>query len=210
MTTKTILETIRYKLTHSNKLFLNKWILDIILWLSQSSYTIADLVRVGYIDVIKNNTFYLNKLYPRTSNPEAIVGLYCKWQEYMIGGIGIYNNYGFTTQQAQKTVVYTTTMSGSKTIAGQRFLFYKKRPSFFYGKIRKTTQWIDYYVMSRERVIIQLVLDHDGIIEYPKTILEQVQNHQISLSLLNSRSQTHLTSRQKTILNHLLWITTHD
>ena len=67
------LDSIAYKLKHTNQLFVEKSLLETILKLSKSAYQIYHLVQSGFIEVIKRDTVYLNKLYPKTPNPEAIV-----------------------------------------------------------------------------------------------------------------------------------------
>ncbi len=126
----------------------------------------------------------------------------------MIGGIGLYNEYGFTTQQAQKTVVYTTKTSGEKTIAGQRFICITQAKSFFYGRERKQTQWVDYYRMDIERALIQLILDNNGVLEFYRDIQQLIQSKKIDIPLVIQYAEKHLTIIQRELLYRVLRIWT--
>ena len=78
-TSKTLIsEILQKKLSIIGEQFLDYTTISKILELTKSSYTIADIVRLGLISVIKNNTRYLNHCYDRYVAPEAVVGLYCQ------------------------------------------------------------------------------------------------------------------------------------
>ncbi len=207
MTSPIILENIAYKLTHIGKQFLDKALLLKILAVAQANYDIKHLVQAWYVSVIKRDTIYLNHLYlNKYVAPETMIAYYCAWHEYMIGWLWLYNQYGRTTQQAQITIVYTTHLSGHKTIAGQKFLFYKKRPSFFRWKERLTKQWVKYYQMSRERACIQMILDSQGILEFASDVYDQIQSNKLSTTNLESYSKKYLSKKEQILLSTFLSI----
>ena len=205
MKSTTILENIAYKLTYIGKQFLGKALLLKILAVAQANYDIKHLVQVWYISVIKRDTIYLNHLYVnKYVASETMIAYYCAWHEYMIGWLWLYNQYGRTTQQAQITIVYTTHLSGHKTIAGQKFLFYKKRPSFFRWKERLTKQWIKYYQMSRERACIQMILDSQGILEFQDDVILQIKKWIIDKGLITNLMQQYCSKSQQSLLASFL------
>lgn len=194
------LEKIKYKLLHINQLFIDKGTIDKIFSLVESNYDIKHLIKIGYLSIIKKNTIYVNKLYPQLPSSEAIVGMYCKWDVYMIWWLSIYNQYGFTTQQAQITTVYTTKSIWEKVISWQRFFFYKKRRSFFWGKERKEKQSISYYIMNRERALVQNIIDNNGILEFANDIRNQIIHWKIDIWKLQEYYKNNLSKKEKELL----------
>lgn len=163
------------------------------------NYKIWHLEDLWLISIIKKNEIYLNHLYRKNYvSPEALAGIYCRWDHRMIWWLGVYNKYGYTTQIAQRTIVYNTKIVGKKIIAGQRFIFYKKAPSFFRWRERKEAQWIKYYIMTPERALIQMIMEYKGVLEFEEDIKELIDQGKIDIVLLRSIATKHCS--QKNIL----------
>lgn len=69
----------------------------------------------------------------------------------------MYQMYGYSTQLIEWYTVYNTQVSGDRIIGKTKYIFYKERPSFFYGKTTNKSGNTPYYVMSRERSFIQML-----------------------------------------------------
>jgi hypothetical protein len=119
--------------------------------------TINDACTMGYVVPIKPGKTYLNKLNGKIPNTSIIGAAYAGDTEYMIWGMRIYNMYGFTTQLAEVTDVYTLKYSRERYLDGQRFVFRKVKKEFLYGFEEKVIQGYATRLMSRERAFLEYV-----------------------------------------------------
>lgn len=192
-----------------NEQFLDKEILQRIMDKRIPNYKIWHLEDLWLISIIKKNEIYLNHLYRKNYvSPEALAGIYCRWDHRMIWWLGVYNKYGYTTQIAQRTIVYNTKIVGKKIIAGQRFIFYKKAPSFFRWRERKEAQWIKYYIMTPERALIQMIIEYKGVLEFEEDIAYKIQIGEVNKDVLLKMSQKYCTRNNQQLLEkymNILW-----
>ncbi len=199
-----VIDKIKIKLRFTNEQFLDVKKIKKILAISKSWYTISELVRKGLIEPIKRNTVYINKVIWKKPNAEALIWLYFKWSDYMFWWLGIYNKYGFTTQVAQKQIVYNTKVYWEKKIWNHNFIFKKKRPSFFRWRELKKQQDVKYYIMKRERALIQLLVDKKWIVEFEQKIFEQLNSWAIDVISLKQLWDMHLSKKNKVILEKFI------
>lgn len=192
------------KLSYTNEMFLQKSLLEKILKHSNSSYKISDLVRLWLIEIIKRNTVYLNKMIDERPSVESIMWVYLKGSEYMFWWLGVYNMHGFTTQMAQRNTVYTTKIYGKKIIWWHRYIFRKKRSSFFWGRESRKKQDLRYYIMSKERALIQLVIDNAGVLEFENNIYSQFHRWIIDPQKITSLGNKHLSIKNQQILEKFI------
>ena len=77
-----------------NKQIFSKSDLDAFLQKIPEKYTVYDLTRNGKIvKVIKKDAWYLNSVYPKIIHPFVLGATYCDYQNYMFGGLFLYNKY---------------------------------------------------------------------------------------------------------------------
>ena len=100
--------------------------------------------------------------------------------------MSVYNMYEYSTQMAQRHTVYNTKIYGKKIIGNHRYIFKKKRSSFFWGRQLRKKQGITYYVMTKERALIEMVLENKGILEFEQDIRKQLTSGKIDTTLLKN------------------------
>lgn len=171
---KSKIDIIKHKLSLIDEQFLNVEEINLILKVSKTWYTKSDLSKLWIIEVVKRNKYYINKLYPDLPTAESIMSYYFKDKNYMFGGVKVYNNYWFTNQQAQRNEVYNTAIYWKRVIGNSKFIFRKKRSSFFRWKLRKNYNWYRSYVMTKERALIQMILDKKWKIELKENIINDI------------------------------------
>lgn len=119
----------------------------------------------------------------------------------MVGGLYLYNRYGFTTQLADRMTVYNTVYSGKREIAGAKFIFKRVRPSFFRGKEKrqsvKESQGIVYYRMTLERAVIQLLIETEGKPEFANDIYYQLKTGSIDSKKLMEFTKKYVPSTKQ-------------
>jgi len=139
-----------------NKQIFTKQYLEDFLKKIPQNYSIYDLTKNGgVLKVIKRDTYYLNVLYPKIVNPFVMGATYCDYQNYMFGGLALYNRYGFTDQVANKYMMYSTTMYGTKKIIDTRYDFKKVKKELIYGYKEKMIDGIYVRMMTPERAFIE-------------------------------------------------------
>jgi len=198
------IDKIKDKLMFVNQLFLDRQVIDKILATVWTTYKPSHLVQKWLLSVVKRWKVYVNTSYPKKPRAESIMWIYFKWTDYMFWGVNLYNQYGFTTQQAQWIEVYNTRTSGKRKIAGHRFIFKRKWKWFFRWRERKDSQGIKYYVMTRERALIQLLVDKKGIIEFEQDIFEQLNSWAIDVIMLRQLWDMYLSKKNKVILEKFI------
>lgn len=168
------------------------------------NYKIFQLSSRGLISPIKQGELYLNKTYRQYISRYAILWKYMTWKTYMIGGIYLYNQYGFSTQLANRITVYNTIYDGKREIAWAKFIFKKMRPSFFRGKQKKQSQGIYYYVMSPERALIQLLKEKNGKPEFADDIHYQISKWKVDIKQINKMCTQYCSENTKNLLGDFL------
>lgn len=132
-------------------------------------YSISQLTSgtLEILKTIKRWQYYINCLNPTFVSPLTRIALFMGDSLYVVWGMILANSYGLTEQVGSYYTVYNTNYTGFKTIAGIKIQFKKVRESFFYGRdLVSTKEKYSCYVMSKERMIIQMVNDSMGI--YPQ------------------------------------------
>ncbi len=129
-------------------------------------YKVGDLIRSHFLTSIKKWVNYLNNCNNDTASPFQIISSYCKNTEYMIGGMFLYNRYGFTTQISNEYLIYSDTTHGEKKIENVRIQCIKQRSSFFYGKKSEIIKWVKIYSMSPERAFLQFIKESGNAMEF--------------------------------------------
>lgn len=119
--------------------------------------TIADVSTAGYVDPIKQGVSYRNNLSSKQPSNFIIGAQYVDFTDYMIGGMWIYNMYGFTTQLAEQTDILNIEYSRKCIIWRERYVFRKIKKEFLYGIVRRKIQWYYVSLMSPERAFIEYV-----------------------------------------------------
>jgi hypothetical protein len=207
MTAINQIKLVETKIRLYNKPFIEADFLQKVLDKFAPNYKPYQLSAKWLISIIKNGSLYKNNLYSGYVSRYEIIALYMRWTDYMIGGLFAYNQYGFSTQLPNRRTVYNTTYSGRREIAGANIIFRRVRPSFFRGKQKKTSQGIPYYIMSRERALIQLLLETKGNLEFRDDVIYQIDKWNIDPHMLLTLSQTHLNrSQQFFITQFVSWL----
>ncbi len=204
MTPDNQIKLIEEKLSIYNKPFIDAGFLQKILDKFAPQYKPYHLSAKWLISVIKNWELYKNNLYSWYVSRYTIIALYMKWSEYMIWWLFAYNQYGFTTQLPNRRTVYNTVYSGQRKIAWAQIIFRRVRPSFFRGKTRRQSQDVYYYLMSRERSLIQLLIETKWNPEFRDDIMYQINQGSIDKAKLLSLTHTYLNKPQQSFISHFL------
>lgn len=149
--------TIKEKLLIYWKPVLTRYILEKIITATGKRYRPEDLTRNNYIEPIRKGQAYWNMLSWKPKLGELVAAWYVGDSDYMIGGMSVYNMYGFTTQLAQETKTYTTSISREVQIFWQRYVFSKINDTFLYGWEERSVLGYQIRFMSRERAFIEYV-----------------------------------------------------
>lgn len=193
------IKTVRDKLRIYEKPFINSNFLKEILKKFAPSYTISQLCSRKILFPIKKGEIYFNTECDRKMILLGTTILAQYFQNdpyYAVGWIDLYNQYGYTTQIANKITVYNRYVSWEKTIAKISFIFKKERESFFYGIEKHDAQWYGTYnQFSPERSLLQLLKDTKWKPEFAEDIYNLIRHKNINLEKLqqlalqyNSRS----------------------
>jgi hypothetical protein len=180
------MQVIKKKIWLLNKQIFSKLDLDKFLQKIPENYSIYDLTRNGKIlKVIKKDSYYLNTLYSKIIHPFVLWATYCDYQNYMFGGLSLYNKYGFTTQIANKYTIYSTELYGTKKIINTFFIFKKVKQELIYGYKDKMIDGIYVRIMTPERAFIEFCRENKTRIDTLKDIYQQKIDKQIFEKLLN-------------------------
>ena len=106
----------------------------------------------------------------------------------------LYNQYWFTTQLANWITVYNLTHNWNKEIGGSHFIFKKASSKFFWWKERRESQWQKYYCMSRERALIELILEKKWKLEFWDRVAYEL-NHNIDVWKLLDLAKNNLNKK---------------
>jgi len=190
------------KLRSYRKRFIEYSLLKKIIEKFAPNYKIKTLCARKLVSPIKKWELYLNLLYEGIVLSTTILAKYGKGKQYMVGWLYLYNQYGYTTQLADRMTVYNTSIHGKRIIAWAKFIFQKVRPSFFRWKISKKSKWETYYLMSPERALIQLIKDTNGELEFADDIYNLLQYWTVDKEKLIELSQKYCSKS----VQHLITI----
>ena len=202
------IKTVRDKLRIYEKPFINSNFLKEILKKFAPSYTISQLCSRKILVPIKKGEIYFNTECDRKMILLGTTILAQYFQNdpyYAVGWIDLYNQYGYTTQIANKITVYNRFVSWEKTIAQMQFIFKKERESFFYGVEKIDAQWYGTYnQLSRERALLQLLKDTKGQREFSEEIYDLIKNRIINLELLWDLAKKYTSHSTQVLLQDFL------
>lgn len=196
------IKIVEEKLRIYNKPFIEFHMLKKIIDKYAPNYEIKAISAHWQISPIKNWKLYLNNLYKWYISRYAIIWKYMQDKAYMIWWLYIYNKYWFSTQLANWITVYNTIYSWQKTIAWANFIFHKVRPSFIWGKQRKQSQDVYYYVMTPERALIQLLQETNWKPEFAEDIYSLINKWEINKNKTISLSKSHCSKRIQNLINN--------
>lgn len=188
------IQLIREKLDLYNHPFIEIDFLNKIMDKFSVNYEIKELSRLWLITPVINWKLYINNLYRWTISDYAILWQYMKWKTYMIWWLFLYNQYWFTTQLANWITVYNLTHNWNKEIGGSHFIFKKASSKFFWWKERRESQWQKYYCMSRERALIELILEKKWKLEFWDRVAYEL-NHNIDVWKLLDLAKNNLNKK---------------
>lgn len=185
------IQLIREKLDLYNHPFIEIDLLNKIMDKFSINYEIKELSRKWLITPVINWKLYINNLYRWTITDYAILWQYMKWKTYMVWWLFLYNQYGFTTQLANWITVYNLSYNWEKRINNSYFLFKKVGSKFFRWKTRRESQWQKYYCMSRERALIELIIEKKWKLEFGDRVVYEL-NHNINIGKLLDLAKNNL------------------
>lgn len=171
------------------------------------NYEIKSLCSRGLLSMIKKWDLYLNLLSSKLSwlIGTTILAQYGQWKIYTVGWLHLYNQYHYSEQLADRVTVYNTSIRGKRIIANYKFIFRKVSPSFFRGIEKVDAQWYGKYNrMTRERALIQLLIDDNGKLEYPEDVYNEFRKWAISKQKLIQLSQKHASKRVQSLISDFL------
>lgn len=161
---------IRDKLRLYDKKYIEKELLNKILFKFAPSYTIKDISWLWLISPLKRWKIYINNLSNFLEDPFLVADLYFEWKDYAFWWLWVYNMYWFSTQVIEWYTVYNTKISWDRIIWKTKFIFKKEKPNFFYWIINKKSIDYEYKIFSIERAFIQLLKEWKTFNELPKNI----------------------------------------
>lgn len=191
--------TIKEKFNLLDKLVLDKTYLTNLLQKMPENYSIYDLTRKWVISVIKRNETYLNLAYEKWPTPWTLWAAYCGDIDYMFGWLAVYNLYGFTTQIANKYMIYSSVFYGTREIYNTYITFKKVEKKLLYGYEKKFDRGLFYNIMTRERAFIEYCRENQTKIDQLKSIYRNDIDHKEFVRLLKkypyNNIQTFIKSR---------------
>ena len=129
--------------------FLSKNKLQEILGLLNIDTSIQNLLRSNTIESVYKNKIY--KVRNKNGTIEDLLPLiFDPGEKYYIGGIKLYNDYGFIEQLPSKYQIINTKISEEKNIAGFNIIFSKRKKEYFYGIDEKSCK------LKKERAFLDL------------------------------------------------------
>jgi len=177
------MQGIKKKIQLLNKQIFSKRDLEKFLQKIPENVSIYDLTRDGKIlRVIKRDVYYLNTLDSKIANPFVIWATYCEYKNYIFGGVALYNRYGFTTQVANKYMIYTTEYYWTKKILDTFYSFKKVKKEMIYGYKEKMIDWVFVRMMTPERAFIEFCRENKTRIN----TLKEIYNTKIDKQLFEN------------------------
>lgn len=171
-------------------------------------YKIHDFTRFSYITPIIRKKIYINNFSPERSkiNELTIGAIYCKNKQYAIGWLYLYNQYHFVDQIANIVSIYSTNTNWwNKEIAGFKFTFLKERPSFFWWiESKQLPDGTEYKCFSKERALIQFIIENNWRLEYKTEIYNSIKNKDIDLLKLQNLSNKYLSKKKQLFINKFI------
>ena len=204
MTTVNQIRLIQEKLRYYNKPFIEYSLLEKIVKRFAPGYQIYNLSDRNIVSPIKSWKIYRNNLYTWHVSWYSILWKYMEGKTYMLGGMHIYNRYGYTTQLADRITVYNTSILWKKKIAWAKFIFRKVRKSFFWWKKRKQSQDVYYYAMTPERALIELLRETDGNPEFVDDICYQIETGKVDIKKVKELCNKHCSKRLQHLIQNFL------
>lgn len=199
-------QLIKEKLQEYNKPFIDKFLVEKLLDKFAPRYQIKMLTWRWLLWVIIKWKLYLNLCYRWYVSDYAILGKYMEWKLYMIWWQFIYNQYGFTTQLSDRITVYNTDYRWYKKIWKSYFVFKRARPSFFRWKEKKQSQNIKYYRMTKERALVQLIIEKKWKLEFKNDIYYKYKNT-INDKAFYSMAKHHLNKNKYVLVDETIkWL----
>lgn len=198
---------IEEKLRIYDKPFITNDFLQKLLATFAPNYQIKTLTTRWLLAPIRKGKLYLNQLSSKLSDISelAILAQYEKGKLYAVGGLYLYNQYHFVEQVAQRITVYNTTLRWYKTIAGRKFIFRKVRSSFFRGMEEiALPNYGKYSRMTRERALLQLVIEQKGQLEYTEEVYKEIKEKAVLKEQLLALSQQHLSKNNQLLVHTFL------
>ncbi len=198
------IQLLKKKLRLYNSPFIEKEFLEKIMDKFFINYQIKDLSKRWLLTPLINWKLYLNNQYHWVVSDYAVIWQYMKWKTYMIWWLFLYNQYWFTTQLSNRITVYNINYRWKKQIGNSYFIFKKVSPKFFRGKERRERQGFKYYCMSRERAMIELILEKKWTLEFGEKIAYELKNNINVWKLLNLAKEN-LSKNKFYIVETCIW-----